>query len=84
MNSIQGLLERYKNFVPPARAASRAVASAVKEIVCIDVAEEHIAVRGGRADISISAIEKTEILLNKEAILANAQKRIGGAVREIR
>lgn len=84
MQTISGFLERYKNFTTPPLAAARAVQRAIAEILGIRISEASIAVKNGRAEISTSSLEKTEILLNKEKILAHTRTAVGGSVREIR
>jgi hypothetical protein len=84
MQTIGGFLERYKNFMTPPLAAARAVQRAVADTLGITIKEDAIQVKNGRADITTSSLEKTEILLNKEKILAHARASIGDSVREIR
>ena len=84
MNSIGGFLDRYKNFIPPPLVAARAVRAALFEILGIAVAEEAIKVRNGRADISAASLEKAEILMHKDKILAHTRTVMGDSVRELR
>ena len=84
MNSIGGFLERYKNFVPPPLIAARAVRDAIQRTLGIEVREDSVHVSRGRASVGTSALEKTEILLNKEKILAQANTVLGDAIKEIR
>ena len=83
MQTISGFLERYKNFVPPRLAASRAVRAAVITVVGIDVGEKGVTLQNGRAAISTSGLQKTEILMHKGEILAAARAQIGDSIREL-
>jgi hypothetical protein len=78
MNGIGDFLKKYLDFTPPPRAAARAVALAVGERFGITLAEEMVAVRGGRAYIDVPGALKSEIALNKGALLARVRELGGG------
>lgn len=84
MNEIRSFLERYKNYVAPPLSAARAVRAALQDILGISVGERAITVKNGRADISIDSLQKTEVLMHKETILAKVRTTVGDSVREIR
>ena len=84
MEGITRLLERYKNFITPPAAAARAVRTAIAATLHIELPEGAIKVRSGIASVQADALYKTEILLNKDAIIAHTRTLVGDAVRDIR
>lgn len=84
MNGIGAFLERYKNFVPPRLAASRAVRAAIQEIVGVDVGEKDVTIQNGCALIRTEGLQKAEIIMRKEEVLAAVRVKIGDSVKNIR
>lgn len=84
MQGITGFLERYKDFIPPRRAASRAVCAAVKEILGVELAESDVRVQNGVATISRSGPEKSEILLHKPEIVSLVRQKTGASFSDVK
>ncbi len=84
MQTIGALLNRYENFVPPAIAAARAVCTAIKQTIDIELRETQVRIMHGNAYVTAHGIIKSEIILNKKAIIQATQLLIGESVRDIR
>ena len=84
MKTIGGFLERYKNFIPPSLAVSRAVCTVLKNHFNMEVAEKVVHVSRGMVNISLGGAQKTEILLHKKEILSAVRMLVGDSVRDIR
>jgi len=84
MQTIGTFLNRYLNFTPPPIAAARAVCAAIQEKVGITLGETQVRVQHGVAYITAPGIIKSEIMLNKKAILESAQSPLGPIIRDIR
>jgi len=84
MQTIGSFLGRYEHFVPPPIAAARAVCGAIQQVIGARIHETQVRVQNGNAYITAHGIIKSEIILNKKAILEAAQSAIGGTIRDIR
>ena len=84
MQTIGSFLDRYKNFLPPPIAAARAVCGAIQQTIGVRLQEAQVRVQNGNAYLTAPGIIKSEIILNKKAILEAAQSAIGGTIRDIR
>ena len=84
MQTIGSFLDRYKNFVTPPVAAARAVCGAIQQATGVRLQESQVRVQNGNAYLTAPGIIKSEIILNKKAILEASQSAIGGTIRDIR
>ena len=84
IRGIGDFLARFKNFTPPTRAVARAVSSAIKSVLDVDIFEKEIRVAHGIAHISRCGVVKSEILLNKDAILTAARVDVGDSLKELK
>lgn len=85
MKGIGEYLKKFADFAPPARAAQRAVARAVGERFAASVSEGDVSLRDGGAYIRASGALKSEIAINKEALLSRVRELLGApVVRDLR
>ena len=84
MQTIGSFLDRYKNFIPPPIAAARAVCGAIEQVIGARIHETQVRIQNGNAYLTAHGIIKSEIILNKKAILAAAQSAVGGTIQDIR
>lgn len=84
MNRIGSWLEKYKNFIPPRRAIVRAVCAAVETTLHVQIPEESVSVRNRVAFVQAAGAVKSEILIQKAAILSEAVRSSGIAISDIR
>ena len=74
---IQDLLAKYKLITPPDESVRTAVCSAIKEILDHEVEKSCVRVRGGVAYLKVSPVVLTELMLQKEKILARVHLLLG-------
>lgn len=79
MKGISDFLKRFADFAPPERSLRRAVAQAIREHFSITMTEEEVSIMGGGAYVGANGALKSEIALNKKALLARVGELTGGA-----
>jgi hypothetical protein len=86
MKGISDFLKRFADFAPPERSLRRAVAQAIRERFSIAMTEEDVSIGSGGAQVGASGALKSEIALNKKALLARVGELTGNAspLRDIR
>lgn len=78
MKGISDFLKRFADFAPPERSLRRAVAQAIRERFSVPLSEEEVKVAGSGAYVGVSGTLKSEIVLNKKALLARVKELTGG------
>ena len=83
MKGISEFLERFKNFIPPNRALTRAVQAALMEVLGIGFSEKEITVVRGAAKINAPGAVKSEIRLHKQEIIFHVHAKTGAVLRDL-
>lgn len=77
MNGIGDFLRKYLDFTPPEKIIAKAVISALKEVLNIEVLEEQITIKNGVVSVSIDTIVKSELVFQRKKILTKVAELLG-------
>lgn len=77
MNGIGDFLRKYLDFTPPEKIIAKAVISALKEVLNIEVLEEQVTIKNGVVSVSIDTIVKSELVFQRKKILTKVAELLG-------
>ena len=75
MNNLTSYLERFKQLIGDKKEEKESLQRILMQICCVNVSIDHIAIKEGVALITVSPIEKTELLLKKKEILSLCKEK---------